>query len=315
MTSFSTMQTMLLSSEAPRTMSRPALERMAVSSTTTGGFPGPAQMARLPESQAALTTRGTAGDDVSRVPLCFISAWALSMVGSARAQIRFSGPPAPTMASLSRLDVPAADLRAPGWTLKTTALPPATMPMPLLITVSVGLVVGVIAPMTPKGARSVMASPPSPVKVSGRSRISVPGVLSAQRRFFWILSSTRPRPGLGDGATGQLGGVLHRGVAHRLDDLAARLEEIDELLVGLVGRRDSAIQSVEDSWPAYDRRRPPGGRMRSRSTRRRERRARRRGRSCRSRARAEALVRSTPDPTSGSPPRRRWHRFVGHRWA
>ena len=36
-----------------------------------------------------------------------------------------------------------------GWALNTTALPPATMPMPLLMIVSVGLVVGVIEPMTP----------------------------------------------------------------------------------------------------------------------------------------------------------------------
>jgi len=52
---------------------------------------------------------------------------------------------------------------ADGCTLKTTALPPATMPMALLMMVSVGFVDGVMLPMTPKGARSVSVRPSSPV--------------------------------------------------------------------------------------------------------------------------------------------------------
>ena len=71
------------------------------------------------------------------------------MVGRSTQASRFSGPPAATIASLSRW-IRNADVRAAyGWALNTTALPPATMPMPLLMIVSVGLVVGVIDPMTP----------------------------------------------------------------------------------------------------------------------------------------------------------------------
>ena len=55
-TSFSSTQMMLLSVEAPRTMWRAAFSMCAVSSTTAGGLPGPAQMARLPLAIAAFTT-------------------------------------------------------------------------------------------------------------------------------------------------------------------------------------------------------------------------------------------------------------------
>jgi hypothetical protein len=48
---------------------------------------------------------------------------------------------------------------AEGWQLKTTAFPPATMPSALLMIVSVGLVDGVMAPMTPNGARSSSMRP------------------------------------------------------------------------------------------------------------------------------------------------------------
>ena len=48
MISFSAMQTMLLSSDAPSTMLAAATSRSAVSSTTAGGLPGPAAIAFLP---------------------------------------------------------------------------------------------------------------------------------------------------------------------------------------------------------------------------------------------------------------------------
>src|SRR6202000_1592415 len=112
------------------------------------------------------------------------------------------GPPAAWIASLSRwthqLQVCAAD----GWTLNTTALPAATMPIALHRMVSVGLVVGVTASSTPYGARSVSIRPSSPVYATGR-RISTPGVFSATSRFLASLSSSRPRPaaaGVRDGA-------------------------------------------------------------------------------------------------------------------
>ena len=77
---------------------------------------------------------------------------------------------------------------ADGWTLNTTALPPATMPIALHRIVSVGFVVGVIARITPYGARSVSIRPSSPVYATGR-RISGPGVFSATSWFFSSLSS------------------------------------------------------------------------------------------------------------------------------
>jgi len=54
--SFSTTQMMLLSIDAPRTTSRPACARSAVSSTTTGGFPGPPAITRLPDLMATCAT-------------------------------------------------------------------------------------------------------------------------------------------------------------------------------------------------------------------------------------------------------------------
>ncbi len=92
--SFSTMQTMLLSSEAPSTMSFAARSRSAVSSTTAGGLPGPAAMARLPEFIAAFTTAGPPVTTINRIPWCFISACADSIVGLPMVEIKFAGPPA-----------------------------------------------------------------------------------------------------------------------------------------------------------------------------------------------------------------------------
>ena len=65
---------------------------------------------------------------------------------------------------------------AAGCVLNTTVLPALTMPMPLLMMVSEGLVQGVIEPITPYGARSMSVRPSSPVKAMG-SKISGPGVL------------------------------------------------------------------------------------------------------------------------------------------
>ena len=57
-TSFSSMQMTLLSRLAPLTMSRPAFARSAVSSTTTGGLPGPAAITFFALFIAARTTAG-----------------------------------------------------------------------------------------------------------------------------------------------------------------------------------------------------------------------------------------------------------------
>ena len=66
--SFSSTQMMLLSKPPPKTMSRPALSMSAVSSTTTGGLPGPAQMARLPLRMASFTTAGPPVTSNTRTP-------------------------------------------------------------------------------------------------------------------------------------------------------------------------------------------------------------------------------------------------------
>jgi len=64
--------------------------------------------------------------------------------------------------------------------LNTTVFPPASIPIVLHKIVSLGLVHGVIAPITPKGPISIRVNPLSPdhavVVIT-----SVPGVLSATR--------------------------------------------------------------------------------------------------------------------------------------
>src|SRR6266571_4392210 len=122
-----------------------------------------------------------------------MSSFALSMVGSGVAVTRSRGPPAATMARLISRMFSAETRFALGCTLNTSELPADTMEMVLLITVEVGLVVGVIAATTPKGANSVTTMPWSPVAASS-SRSSGPGVLSVTRRFLTSLSPTPPSP-------------------------------------------------------------------------------------------------------------------------
>src|SRR6266568_1962075 len=122
-----------------------------------------------------------------------MSSFALSMVGSGVAVTRTRRPPAATIARLISRMFTAATPFALGCTLNTSELPADTMEMVLLITVEVGLVVGVIAATTPKGANSVTTMPWSPVAASS-SRSSGPGVLSVTRRFLTSLSPTRPSP-------------------------------------------------------------------------------------------------------------------------
>ena len=75
-----------------------------------------------------------------------------------------------------------------GCGLKTTALPAAIMLIELWMSVPVGLVIGVSAPMTPTGANSRSINPWSPVTACGEMS-SVPGVLVAHRMFSRTLSS------------------------------------------------------------------------------------------------------------------------------
>ncbi len=149
-------------------------------------------IARLSVRSASRTTPGPPVTSRTRTPGWFISARAVSIVGSTVAVTRFGGPPAPTIARLIRRIVSAEQRRAPGCALNTTALPAETMLIVLLMIVEVGLVTGVMAATTPKGANSVTIIPASPV-TAWTSRSSGPGAFEATRRFLTILSSTRPR--------------------------------------------------------------------------------------------------------------------------
>jgi len=103
------------------------------------------------------------------------------------------GPPALWMARLSIWMVCIETRLADGCTLKSTELPAEIMPMALQMMVEVGLVTGVMAPITPNGAGSVSMRPRSPERARG-SRISGPGVRSVTTSFLMTLSSVRPRP-------------------------------------------------------------------------------------------------------------------------
>ena len=68
-TCFSPMQSRLLSNAPPVTIDRAALSRQAVASTTTGGLPGPATMARFLLARAARATAGPPVTTSSRTAL------------------------------------------------------------------------------------------------------------------------------------------------------------------------------------------------------------------------------------------------------
>jgi hypothetical protein len=159
MHSFSSMQMTLLSIEQPITMFLPASSMSAVASTTAGGLPGPAQIARLPEFIAAATTPGPPVTTSRRTIGCFMSSPADWMVGSAMHVSVFGGPPAETIAWLRRTTVRADTPFADGCGLKTTVLPAATIAIELQMMVDGGFVTGVIAPMTPNGAGSISIKP------------------------------------------------------------------------------------------------------------------------------------------------------------
>lgn len=71
------------------------------------------------------------------------------MVGGDTEASRLAGPPAPMIASLSMEMILLVHSLAVGCALNTTALPAAIIPMALETTVAVGLVHGVMEPMTP----------------------------------------------------------------------------------------------------------------------------------------------------------------------
>ena len=151
-TCFSPMQSRLLSNAPPATIERAAFSRQAVASTTTGGLPGPATIARLLLASAARATAGPPVTTRSRTPRCSNRSLADSSVGGSMIVSRLSSPIASRIALLNRR-TPSAAIRAPeGWALKTTVLPAASMLIALPARVGRLWVTGVIAPMTPNGA-------------------------------------------------------------------------------------------------------------------------------------------------------------------
>ena len=83
------------------------------------------------------------------MPGCFMSWPADSMEDSPTQTAVLGGPPAAMTALLMSATVSMEHYLEEGWTLKTTTLPAASMPMALQMMVEVGLVVGVMAPMMP----------------------------------------------------------------------------------------------------------------------------------------------------------------------
>ena len=173
-TCFSPIQSRLLSYAAPCTTQRAARSMSAVVSTSTGGLPGPAQIARLPVCIAAATTPGPPVTHNRRTfSLAHISLNE-SNVGCSMMQAMFSMPVARWIASLNlRTDI-AAQRAAAGCALNTTALPAATMLTILPARVGIECVDGVTAPTTPNGVYSSSVIPWSPLRPSGLSH-STPG--------------------------------------------------------------------------------------------------------------------------------------------
>ena len=170
----------------------------AVGSTTTGGLPAPAPIAFLPLDSTALTMPGHRWPPAAAPACAPSSRWCSRSRVPPRSRPGSAGAPATASAALILRISQWVIFVARGCGLNTTALPAASMPMPLLIIVSVGLVVGVIAPITPKGDISKVVRPSSPDQASV-VRSSSAGSLQRGSRFLTILSSTRcpcrsPRP-------------------------------------------------------------------------------------------------------------------------
>ena len=103
--------------------------------------------------------------------------FAFSIDGSLTETTKLSGAPASFKALFINLIVNSETSFALGCGLNTTEFPAAIIPILLHIIVSVGFVVGVIAPITPKGAYSTNVSPSSPA-IASVVKSSIPGVLS-----------------------------------------------------------------------------------------------------------------------------------------
>ena len=172
-------------------MSFAAFSISAVSSTTTGGFPAPAPIAFLPDERTVFTIPGPPVATRSLIFGCFIISFVASIDGSLTIVIRLSGAPLSTNA-LFNICIRVIDVFfARGCGENTTEFPPTIIDIEFDIIVSVGLVVGVMDPITPKGQNSSSISPLEPVSAFV-FKSSFPGVLVAATLFFIILSLTLP---------------------------------------------------------------------------------------------------------------------------
>ena len=193
------------------------------------------------------------------------------MVGSATAHRRFRGPPAPRIASFRsetrRLEI----LFAFGCTLKTTELPAAIIPMELHVMVAIGFVTGVMAPITPYGARSVIVSPCSSEKAEGCTS-STPGRLLRGERVLHLLVAKVAEARLRHGLPGKGLVVGENCLPHRLDHARACVQgkraqltlRADAALHGAVHvgkdrplRRGRICAAAEARSPARPRRAAP----------------------------------------------------------
>src|SRR4051812_50081258 len=171
------MHSRLLSYAAPLTIDSAALRRQAVSSTTTGGLPGPATMARFVAFSAARATAGPPVTTSRGVPRWLKIASAVSSVGGTMQVIRWSIPNFAAIALLYSRTAWAAQLVPLGCGLATIELPAAIMLIALADSVGTLCVTGVMMPITPNGANSSMHRPLEPL-VALVWRNSTPGTSS-----------------------------------------------------------------------------------------------------------------------------------------
>src|SRR5881275_2791927 len=101
--------------------------RHAVSSTTTGGLPGPATMARFLAARAARATAGPPVTTSRGMPRCWKMASAVSSVGGTTHVMTWSTPYFAAICRLYSRTAMAAQCVPLGWGLATRALPLAIM--------------------------------------------------------------------------------------------------------------------------------------------------------------------------------------------
>src|SRR3954468_20821946 len=133
------------------TMLAAAFARSAVSSTTTGGLPGPTPIAGVPERYAACTTGPPPVARTSLVCLSAIMASTRGIVGLGRTWMTSAGAPALVAAAASTRVASTPVWAASGWGLTTTAFRVSMAQRTLKYSAATGLVEGMTARTTPGG--------------------------------------------------------------------------------------------------------------------------------------------------------------------